>query len=471
MIPVKIKFGTDGWRAIMGKEYTLENLSRIAKATADWVLTFGDEKKVVLGHDCRLNGSQYVKRIAEVMINSGVDVVVAPDYVTTPIISLATKELNADIGVIVTASHNPADYSGYKLKGKFGGPLQEDDLDWIENNIPEFYDEDLIRLSLDDGFNSGKVEELDMEQIYIDKVKSNFDLDLIRSVSSKFAYNAMYGSGQGVVTKLLPEIVKFNCQLDPTFGGISPEPIPKNLVDFQCALQEGDFSSALVNDGDADRLAMYDEKGNYIDSHHLMLILLHYLCKHQGMKGKVVTGVSTTPRLERLAKHYGLDFEYVKIGFKHACGVMLKDDVLLAGEESGGMALKGHIPERDGVWNGLMIWEFMARSGKSMQEIIDEVYEIIGPFHYIREDLKVSVEKKEEVVQRCKNDEFSSFGKYEVSEVITIDGYKYIFNDDEWLMIRPSGTEPVLRLYAEGKDKAGAEEILREAKIQLALFR
>jgi len=469
MISNKIKFGTDGWRAIRDEQFSIQNLSRIAQSTAKWVKEFGDLKLVVLGHDTRSDGELFVKTIAEVLINEGVRVIVDKGISTTPSISLATKKLNADLGIIVTASHNPPEYSGYKLKGNFGGPLQEDDLKWIEECILETYSKGDDFTDWEEGLKHRAIEIYDLEQIYLDQVKSNFDLNLIRESSKNLGYNAMYGSGQLVMSKLLPDINSFHCVLDPTFGGISPEPIPKNLVDFEAFIKGKDFSSSLVNDGDADRLAMYDENGNYVDSHHLMLIILLYLAKYKGEKGKVVTGVSTTPRLEKMARQFGLDFEYVKIGFKHACGVMLKDDVLLAGEESGGMAVKGHIPERDGIWNGMIIWEFMSKTNKTLGQIIQEVYDIVGPFHYLREDLKVSEENKQSVVEYCQKGNFNSLAGKSIKEVITIDGFKYIFNDDEWLMIRPSGTEPVLRLYAESKDKESAQKILSTVKEELKI--
>ena len=211
---------------------------------------------------------------------------------------------------------------------------------------------------------------------------------------------------------------------------------------------------------------MYDGQGNFIDSHHIMLLLIHYLVKYKGMKGKVVTAFSSTPKMKKLCDHYGIPFEMVKIGFKYICEIMLKEDVLLGGEESGGIAIKGHLPERDGIWMGLTIWEFMARSGKKLPDLINEVYEIVGAFSFERSDLHLKEEEKNRIVKNTANNAYQSFGKYKVNRIENLDGYKYFFEagDDQWLMIRASGTEPVLRLYAEAPTREGAVAILKAAE-------
>ena len=223
----------------------------------------------------------------------------------------------------------------------------------------------------------------------------------------------------------------------------------------------GNIDCGLATDGDADRLGMYDTKGNFIDSHHLILLLIHYLCKYKGQKGKICTAFSTTVKIKKLCDHYGLELEIVQIGFKHICGIMLKEDVLLGGEESGGIAIRGHIPERDGIWIGLKIWEFMAKSGKSLNELINEIYDITGSFAFERSDLHLKEEQKSAIVARCSSGGYNASGDYKVQRVEDLDGYKYYFSDDEWFMIRPSGTEPVLRTYAEAATKEEALAILK----------
>jgi len=220
----------------------------------------------------------------------------------------------------------------------------------------------------------------------------------------------------------------------------------------------------LVTDGDADRLGLYDSEGNFVDSHHVILLLIHYLCKYKGMKGKVCTAFSTTPRVAKICKHYGLELETVKIGFKYIAEIMINEDVLIGGEESGGIAIKGHIPERDGIWIGLVLWEFMAKSGKSLQDLIAEVYEIVGPFSFERNDLKIQESVKQKVLENCREGRYNAFGNYKVSSIQDLDGYKYFFDNGDWLMIRASGTEPVLRTYAESSTRDEAFRILEACK-------
>ena len=291
------------------------------------------------------------------------------------------------------------------------------------------------------------------------------NLEAIKNSGLTFAYDAMYGAGQNVLKRVLPDTVLLHCEYNPSFHGQAPEPLHKNLLEFSKLIKErGDIASGLATDGDADRIGLYDSKGNFIDSHHIMLLLLNYLHSYKGLTGKVVTAASSTPRLGKLAEKFGLDFEVVKIGFKYIAGIILEEDVLIGGEESGGIAIKGHIPERDGIWMGLVIWEYMAKSGKSIEELIAEVYELVGSFKYQRDDLHINENLKQEIVAKCNAGEYDAFGDYKVTKEDTTDGYKYFFDNGEWLMIRPSGTEPVLRTYAESSDLEGAQRILKACK-------
>jgi phosphomannomutase len=266
----------------------------------------------------------------------------------------------------------------------------------------------------------------------------------------------------------LPDLTFLHCDYNPSFKGQAPEPIHKNLTEFSNLIKNsGKIDSGLVTDGDADRLGFYDSKGNFVDSHHIILLLIHYLYKYKGMRGKVVTAFSTTPKVAKLCKFYGIESETVKIGFKYIAEIMIHEDVLLGGEESGGIAIKGHIPERDGIWMGLTLWEFMAKSGKTLNDLIKEVYDIVGEFSFERNDLRLKEEVKIKVLENCKSDSYKSFGKYKVARVEDLDGYKYFFENGDWLMIRASGTEPVLRMYAESNSKEAAFDILNESQAAL----
>ena len=379
----KIKFGTDGWRAIIAHEFTVENVTRVAEATADWLLAQKKDASVIVGNDCRFAGTLFSETVAKVMCSKGVQVKLAPDFVSTPMISLGAVKEKTDLGIIITASHNPPSYNGFKLKGHYGGPLLPSQVSEIEAMIKDKSTIETEKISLDDFKKSGLLQMVDLETMYIDHVKANFDLAAIKSSGKKWAYDAMFGAGQNVMKKLFPEITMLHCDHNPGFNGQAPEPIDKNLQEFANLIKTaGNIDCGLVTDGDADRIGLYDNQGRFVDSHHIILLLIHYLHKYKGMTGKICTAFSTTPKVQTLCKHYGLELETVKIGFKYICEIMIKEDVLLGGEESGGIAIKGHIPERDGIWMGLVLWEFMAKTGKSLNELIEEVYEITGRFSF-----------------------------------------------------------------------------------------
>jgi phosphomannomutase len=458
----KIKFGTDGWRAIIAKDFTVDNVARVTISTAEWLKKNFDKPTVVVGHDCRFAGELFAETVAKVFANAGIKVFLAKDFVSTPMISLGTKNKSASLGVIITASHNPPSYNGYKLKGHFGGPLLPEKVQEIEDRIPDTNSIDVENLSIADFEKKGLIEYIDLETMYVDHVEKNFDMKALRDTSMNFAYDAMYGAGQNVMRRLLPDITFLHCDYNPGFDGQAPEPIHKNLQEFSSLISEsGDIDCGLATDGDADRIGLYDSKGNFVDSHHIILLLISYLVKEKKMKGKVVNAFSVTPRVKKMCEHYGLDYQVVKIGFKYVVGVMITEDVLLGGEESGGIAIKGHIPERDGIWMGLTIWEYMVKSGKTLDQLIQEVYKIVGEFKFERSDMHLKEEVKTKIVENCKNNKYDSFGPYKVKRVETIDGWKYFFDNDEWMMIRASGTEPVLRNYAEAATTEKAFAILK----------
>ena len=462
---LKIKFGTDGWRAATAKEFTAENVARVAEATAIWVKNNGLPQRAVVGHDCRFGGELFAETVARVFLSQGLEVHLAEGPVTTPMVSLGAKELDCGIGVIITASHNPPSDNGFKLKGAHGGPLLEADVKSVEELIPDETSSDPFAIDLDVYRSEGKLITAPLEDMFVAKVEANFDLDAIRNSDLELAYDAMYGSGQYVMRRLFPDITLMHCERDAWFGGVSPEPIHRNCGEFSEMIKvAGDIDCGLVNDGDADRIGLYDGNGNFVDSHHILLLLIHYLYKYKGMRGKVGTGFSSSVKIHKLCEHYGIDVDVVKIGFKHLCGIMITDDVLVGGEESGGIAVKGHIPERDGIWNGLVLWEFMAKSGKPLTELIQEVYDLVGSFAFERIDLRIDEELKQSIVAKCAAGEFRAFGNREVVKIDDLDGWKYWLSDHEWVMIRPSGTEPVLRTYAEAATQADAFAILEDCR-------
>ena len=460
----KIKFGTDGWRAIIAKEFTVDNVARVTLGTTSWLKQNVDNPSVVIGHDCRFAGEMFAETTAKVFANAGVKVLLAKGPVSTPMVSLGTLTAKASLGIVLTASHNPPSYNGYKLKGHFGGPLLPKEIQEVEDLIPDTNTVAVNELDLEDFITSGLVEYIDLETMYVDHVEANFDMEAIRNSDMNFAYDAMFGSGQDVMRRLLPDIDFLHCEHNPGFNGTAPEPIHRNLMEFSemIKMSEGQIDCGLATDGDADRIGLYDGNGEFIDSHHIILLLIKYLVEEKKYRGKVVNAFSVSPKVKKMCDHYGLEYLVTKIGFKYIAGIMLTDDVLLGGEESGGIATKGHIPERDGIWMGLILWEYMVKSGKTLEELIESVYEIVGGFKFERIDMHLKEEEKLQIVANCENDKYKSFGDLEVRRVENIDGYKYFFDDDQWVMIRASGTEPVLRTYAESSTTEGAFSILEK---------
>lgn len=454
----KIKFGTDGWRAIIAKDYTVDNVKRISEATARWML-HKKMSQVVIGYDCRFGGKMFSDTAASVFGNFGIKVLMSENFVSTPMVSLAVVETKSDLGVVITASHNPPSYNGFKLKSSFGGPTIPSDIAEVESLIPESALPDLP--DMEDLKSKELLSYIDMEQMYIDHVEKNFDLETMRNSDMGLAYDAMWGAGQNVIKRLFPKATLLHCDYNPSFLGQAPEPIDRNLRELSQILKDNDhLTVGLANDGDADRIGMYDGDGKFVDSHHLLLLLLLYQHKHKNLNGKVVITFSVTDKMKKLAEKFGMEVEVTKIGFKHIAEIMLTEDIIVGGEESGGLAVKGHIPERDGIWIGLVIMEFMAKTGKTLKELVQDVYDLVGPFAYDRDDLHISESLKQTIIGKCKSGELTKIGDRDIINTETTDGYKFYLSDSEWVMVRPSGTEPVLRVYAQAPDAYGVKALL-----------
>lgn len=458
-----IKFGTDGWRAIIGQDFTTDNVARVAKATAQWLKNNKSSLTAVIGHDARFAGQLFTETAAKVLVAEGVKVTMAHDMISTPMLSFACHQLKAGIGIVITASHNPPSYNGYKLKSNYGGPTSPSEINKVENLI-----EDKVEIPNTDVntlIQEGKIEVINMEDMYYEHVLKNFDIHKINSSGKVFGYDAMYGAGQRIVPRLMPDIVRLHCDDNPGFKGTAPEPLHKNLLEFSRLIADStDIEFGFANDGDADRIGAYDSQGHFVDSHHILLLLINYLHKYKGLSGKVVVSFTVSNRVKKLCQHYGLPCEVTPVGFKYICDIMVAEDVLVGGEESGGIAVKGHIPERDGVWNALLLMEYMSVTGKSIDELIQEIYDIVGSFAFERYDLHITEDLKQRIVEKCKSGAFTSFGKYQVQKSENIDGWKYHLNDNSWVMIRASGTEPVLRVYSESNTQAEVFEILDTVK-------
>ena len=462
----KIKFGTDGWRAIIALDFTVYNVGRVSKGLADWLLQKKSKPVVVLGHDCRFGGKLFTETTTNVLCANGVKVLLANGFISTPMISLGVLKLKADQGVVITASHNPPSYNGYKLKGAHGGPSSPKDIGEVEALIPQ--EVDIPSEGLFHWESKGLLEYINLEDLYIDYLQSKFDFAALNKSPFKMAYDAMYGAGQNVIRRLLPEAVLIHCDENPGFKGQAPEPLDRNLKELAHTIATTpEIKIGLATDGDADRIGLYDGDGNFVDAHNIILLLIQYLHKYKGMNGKVVIAFSVTDRVKKLCAHYGLPVDVTAIGFKYISEIMVNEDVLVGGEESGGIAVKGHIPERDGIYDGLAIYEFMTATGKTLKELCEEVYAIVGTFCYDRNDLTIDNDKKNAIIKKATDGGYTKFGKYTFNRIEKIDGVKYHLDNGGWLMLRASGTEPLLRVYAEGNNKEETADILQEVKKEI----
>ena len=322
-----------------------------------------------------------------------------------------------------------------------------------------------VKGSLEEYAANGLIEYVDLEANYIEHVKKNFDLKAINESEIHLAYDAMYGAGQNVIRQIISSPLLLHCDYNPSFKGTPPEPLDRNLQELAMTIKSANGKlTGLATDGDADRIGMYDEDGNFVDAHHIILLLIHYLSQYKKMTGKVVIAFSVSEKVRKLCAKYNFPVEVTKIGFKYISDKMVNEDVLVGGEESGGIAVKGYIPERDGIWDGLVLLEFMAKTGKTMKQIIQEVYDVVGAFYFDRLDLHLKESLKQQIIKNCSEKKYSAFGKYKPLRTEDIDGFKYHLSENEWFMIRPSGTEPLLRVYAEAPTKQGVAEILETVK-------
>ena len=462
---MKIKFGTDGWRAIIAREYTVEGVLRVSIAAAQWMKANG-HNKVIIGYDCRFAGKMFAIAAATAFCQHGIQVLIDTNFVSTPMVSLGVLKYNAGLGIVITASHNPPDYNGYKLKASYGGPSIPKDISEVEALIPDRSNMQMETLEALEA--TELLSYVNLEDLYVEHIRANVDMPVLLKIQDQMAYDAMFGAGQNVMKRLFPNAVHLHCSYNPSFEGTAPEPIDRNLRVLSQVIADNDqLTFGLANDGDADRIGMYDEDGVFVDAQRLLLLLLKYLYEYKGLtSGKVVCSFSVTDKLKKLADSYGLTYVTTKIGFKHIAEIMSVEDVLIGGEESGGIAVKGHIPERDGIWTGLLLMEYMAKTGKSLKELIQDIFEEVGRFDFYRDDLHLTEVQKQTAIAKCRQG-IEHFGDFKVQDFDDLDGFRYGLDQGAWVMIRPSGTEPVLRVYAQGEDMSQVRRVLDQTKATL----
>ncbi|MCH8557845.1 MAG: phosphoglucomutase/phosphomannomutase family protein [Balneolia bacterium] len=457
-----IKFGTDGWRAIIAEQYTFDNVARVAAATAAWIKDSGvTSNGVVMGYDARFLSREFAVLAARVITSEGVQVRLSNDITPTPAVSLGAQQFNA-VGVVITASHNPPEYNGYKIKAPFGGSASPAQIREVEARIPDTFSYSTLE-SLDDLMEQKSIVPIDLNQRYLDIIRERIDLDLIAKHGAKIAHDSMFGSGSGMISALLgDQVINLHDDRNPGFHGTNPEPIVKNLIELPEVIRENSCFLGIANDGDADRVGMFDENGNYVDSHQILSLLAKYMADTRGLKGELVKTISTTDMMRKQAEKYGLTIHTTPIGFKYITEKILEGDVLVCGEESGGIAVKGHLAERDGIYIGLLIAEMCARRGKSLSALVQELFDEFGEHHCRRNDLHTTEKRKLAMIDFCKGEKLTSIGGSKVVKTEQPDGIKHWLEDGGWLLVRASGTEPVLRIYSEASTPERAQQLVNE---------
>jgi phosphomannomutase len=448
--PVQIKFGTDGWRAIIAREFTFVNVERVAQAYADFLSgEAGDGRKpfVVIGFDRRYLSEKFAARTAEVMAGNGFQIALFSEAQPTPLISWAVKDLGANGGVMITASHNPATFNGFKIKAPWGGSAAPETTHAVEQLV------DATAPKRATVTNDGH-ELLDAPTArYREQIASYIDLERLKNASEKVIVDPMHGSAGRWVESFLTGgrlgVETIRDYRDPLFGGVNPEPIDQNLAPLKQRVTETKALVGLATDGDADRVGAVDERGRTMTMHDVVPLLLLHLARERKMTGSVVVTVSQSVLTKRIAGAMGLTIYETPIGFKYIADLMLKEDILLGAEESGGIGVKGHIPERDGVLNSLLFLESIVSAGKPPSQMLADLHREFGEFHFGRRDLHLPVSRGQELVAQLSQNPPADFASFAVTKVETMDGAKLIFDDESWLLFRQSGTEPVLRLYSE----------------------
>jgi len=464
----QIKFGTDGWRGLIADDFTFDNVRRVAGAIASYVLQHEDPQRgVVIGYDTRFLSDHAARAVAQVIAAAGIPVLLANDYVPTPTVSYNVKKLGAAGGVMVTSSHNPWNWNGVKFKAKFGGSATP--------AIMKLIEDELAAGATPSDRTPANIEEVDLKPAYVEAICQFADLNLIRKANFKFAIDSMYGSGRGVLPGIFDKngirYVAIRQEVNPLFPGINPEPILPHVALLQETVVKEKCHAGLVTDGDADRIGAVAEDGSFVDSHKCMSVLLHWLLVRKKWPGDVVRAFNTTGMMDRIAAKYGRKLHECNIGFKYIADLMMDHEILIGGEESGGIGYSRFLPERDGILNALLLANVMAEEGKPLGQLVADLQREFGAHYFGRRDLHISDEMKNGAIRRAADPQTTKLGAYPILRKENRDGVKFYLDApkhgngaDAWVLFRASGTEPMLRCYVEAATPELVEEILESGE-------
>jgi phosphomannomutase len=470
----EIKFGTDGWRAIIAEDYTFDNVRACAQAVAEFLHDSQlADRGLVLGYDTRFGSEHFAAAVAEVMAGNGIRTFLLEPSTPTPVVSFTILQKGAGGGVVITSSHNPATWNGFKYKPDYAGSASPEVIERIEAPIPQILATNGVRrLSLEEAASKGLLERLDPRPAYLAQMAKLIDLDGLRNAGFRIGCDVMFGAGMGYFDTLLnggsTVATELNAVRNPLFPGIhAPEPIMRNLGKLSEWVRTEGADVGVATDGDADRLGIIDEHGEFVTQLQVYALLTYYFLEIRGDRGPLVKSVTTTNMINRLGELYDVPVHETAVGFKFLGPKMMETNALIGGEESGGYGFRGHVPERDGILAGLFFLDMMARTGKRPSELLQDVYDKVGPHYYDRIDVALDPFKREAILARVTAAAPDKIAGMRVTGVDTTDGYRFLLDDGGWLLLRFSGTEPLMRIYTEIRDKDAVPRVLEAGK-QLA---
>ncbi|HVB13401.1 MAG TPA: phosphoglucomutase/phosphomannomutase family protein [Candidatus Dormibacteraeota bacterium] len=476
----KISFGTDGWRAVVADDFTYANVRAVTQAVAQYLASAPAEGKVVVGHDTRFSAELFAQQVAQVLAANSRQVLLSDRPSPTQVSAWLVVDRGALGGVVVTASHNPPEFNGLKYKPDYGGSASPEVIARLEEELAQVLADDSVRtMGIEEAIAQGLVELVDPRPSYRAQIARLVQLDQIREAGLHLLHDPMYGSGSGYITDLVggraTRVSELHSERNPGFGGLHPEPIPPNTDEAARVLRAGGFDLGIVNDGDADRVGIFDENGDFVDQLEVATLLLWHLCENRKLRGPVVRSLTMSRRLDILGQRYSCEVEELPVGFKYLGTRMRELDALFAAEESGGFGFRGHIPERDGILSGLFFAEMIVMTGQPLSEIRQRVAQLVGPHAYARRDHRFSRESypaaREKLVHRMKVNQPRTVGAEQVTATRNDDGYKYWLGEDSWVLVRMSGTEPLMRVYCESTTPERVQRLLNDFESELGVIR
>jgi len=465
-----IKFGTDGWRAVIAEDFTFDNVRFCAQGVADYLKQAGLEGQgLVIGYDTRFASEDFAAAAAEVIAGNGIKVFLSPRPTPTPVVSFGVTHKQTAGAIMITASHNPARWNGFKLRVAGGISAPSEVISEVEKHVSRAYNTGKTgRMLLEQAVQQGLVEYSDLTSVYLERATRFVDLNEVRRAKLKVIVDPMYGTGAGYLKTLLDggviDVTEINGEHNPAFPGINPEPIEVNLEKLSTTVREQGADVGIALDGDTDRIGIIDENGAFLTQLQVFALLCLYLLEIRGERGPIVKTITTTSMVDRLGEIYQVPVFETSVGFKYVAPIMVAENALIGGEESGGYGFRGHIPERDAVPAGLYFLDFMVRTGKTPSQLLADLYRRVGPHHYHRTDIHFPENERQRMTDHIRNSFPEAIEGVRVVKTDTYDGFRFTLEDGTWLLVRFSGTEPVLRVYAESDSLSRVERLLEEGK-------